>query len=44
MSSKEILEQAMALKPEVRYLIVEGLIKILDQPDLEIEAIWSEEA
>ena len=44
MSSKEILEQAMALKPEERFMIVEGLLKSLDEPDEKIDEIWAEEA
>ncbi len=44
MSNKEILEQAMKLKPEDRFLIIEGLIKSLDEPDKKIDAIWLEEA
>ena len=44
MSGKEILEQAMALKPEERFMIVESLLKSLDEPNLEIDAIWAEEA
>ncbi len=44
MSNKEILEQAMALKPEERLMIVEGLLKSLDEPDHKIDEIWAEEA
>ncbi len=44
MSSKEILEQAMALKPEERFMIVESLLKSLDEPDRKIGEIWAEEA
>lgn len=44
MSSKEILKQAMALKPEERFLIVESLIKSLDQPDEKLDEIWAKEA
>lgn len=44
MSSKEILEQAMTLKPEERFMIVEGLLKSLDEPDQKIDEIWAEEA
>lgn len=44
MSNKEILEQAMALKPEERLMIVEGLLKSLDEPDQKIDEIWAEEA
>jgi putative addiction module component (TIGR02574 family) len=44
MSSKEILEQALKLKPDERFMVVEGLIKSLDEPDTSIDAIWAEEA
>ena len=44
MSSKKILEQAMELKPEERFMIVEGLLKSLDEPDRKIDEIWAEEA
>ncbi len=44
MSSKEILEQAMALKPEERFMVVEGLLESLDEPDRKIDEIWVEEA
>jgi putative addiction module component (TIGR02574 family) len=44
MSSNEILKQAMVLKPEERFMIVEGLLKSLDEPDLALDDIWAEEA
>lgn len=44
MSSKDILEMAMKLKPEERFLIIEGLIISLDEPDKTIDQIWAEEA
>ena len=44
MSSKEILEQAKGLKPEEKFMIVEGLLKSLDEPDRKIDEIWAEEA
>ena len=44
MSSKEILEQAKGLKPEEKFMIVEGLLKSLDEPDRKIDEIWVEEA
>ena len=44
MSSKEILEQAMELKPDERFMIVESLLKSLDEPDRKIDEIWAEEA
>ena len=44
MSSKEILEQALSLKPDDRFMIVEGLIESLDHPDQKIDEIWAKEA
>ena len=44
MGSKEVLEQALKLKPNERFMVVEGLIKSLDEPDASIDAIWAEEA
>ena len=44
MSSKEVLKQALELKPDERVMVVEGLIKSLDEPDKSLDAIWAEEA
>ena len=44
MSSKEILEQALQLRPDERFILVEGLLKSLDEPDYDLDAIWVEEA
>lgn len=44
MSNKEILEMAMKLKPAEKFLIIEGLIKSIDEPDKVIDEIWAEEA
>lgn len=44
MTSKEILEQAIVLKPEERFLIIEGLLKSLDEPDSKIDEIWAEKS
>ena len=44
MSGKEILKQALRLKPDERVMVVEGLIKSLDEPDRSLDAIWAEEA
>ncbi len=44
MSSKELLAQALKLKPEDRFMLVEGLIKSLDEPDSSLDAIWADEA
>lgn len=44
MSSKDVLEQALRLKPEERFMVVEGIIKSLDEPDSSLDTIWSHEA
>ena len=44
MGAKELLHEAMKLKPEDRLLLVEGLIKSLDEPDKALDEIWAEEA
>jgi len=44
MSSKELLAQALKLRPEERFMLVEGLIKSLDEPDSSLDTIWAEEA
>lgn len=44
MSSKEILEKALKLKPQERFLVIEGLIRSLDEPDKRLDDIWAEEA
>ena len=44
MGTKDLLIEAMKLKPEERFILVEGLIKSLDQPDMKLDEIWTEEA
>ena len=44
MDSKEVLEQALALRPDERFSVVEGILKSLDEPDTSLDAIWAEEA
>jgi putative addiction module component (TIGR02574 family) len=44
LSAKELLEQALKLKAEERFLLLEGLIRSLDEPDANLDAIWAEEA
>ncbi len=44
MSTKELLDEAMKLKPEERFTLVEGLIKSLDEPDKKLDEIWTEES
>ncbi|MCP9447655.1 MAG: addiction module protein [Nitrospira sp.] len=44
MSTKELLGEALKLKPEDRFALVEGLIKNLDEPDKKLDDIWVEES
>jgi len=44
MTTKEILEMALQLRAPERFALIEGLIRSLDQPDKELDAIWAEEA
>ena len=44
MKSKQILENALNLKPLDKIGIIEGLLKSLDEPDKAIDEIWAIEA
>ncbi|UCE18136.1 MAG: addiction module protein [Gemmatimonadota bacterium] len=44
MGAKEILEHALRLKPEERFMVVEDLLKSLDEPNQELDTVWVEEA
>lgn len=44
MGTKQLLDEAMKLKPKERFALVECLIRSLDQPDKELDAIWAQEA
>jgi putative addiction module component (TIGR02574 family) len=44
MSTKEVLDKALKLKPEERFLLIEGLLKSLDEPDKRLDEIWVDEA
>ena len=44
MSLEELLKEALKLKPQDRFTMVDGLLRSLDQPDAEVDAIWAEEA
>lgn len=44
MTNKDLLAQALTLRPEDRFQLVEGILKSLDEPDLSLDAIWAEEA
>lgn len=44
MESQEILKEVLSLKPQDRFLIVEGILNSLDRPDKDIDEIWGNEA
>ena len=44
MSGQDVLKEALKLKPDERFLLIEGLIVSLDHPDRSLNQIWSEEA
>ena len=44
MSVREIISEALELKPQERYLVVEELIRSLDRPDPVIEQAWIDES
>ena len=41
---ESFINQALKLKPEDRFLIIETLIQSLDKPDKDIGEIWCQEA
>ena len=41
---KSILEQALKLNSIDKYLVIEGLLRSLDEPDKKIDEIWAIEA
>ncbi len=43
-SPKNILEHALKMKPADKYLVIEGLINSLDEPDKTIDELWAIEA
>ena len=43
-SGKSLLKKALRLKPQDRFLLIDGLIRSLDEPNKKIDEIWIEEA
>ena len=43
-TTESILKKALLLKPQDRFILIDGLVRSLDEPDKEIDAIWAEEA
>jgi hypothetical protein len=44
MGIDEIIDEALTLKPQDRYVIIESLVQSLNQPNLDIEKLWIEES
>ena len=44
MRSKDILKEALRLEPAEKFIIVEGLLKSLDEPDHNLDELWTREA
>ena len=44
MGTNEIIQEALNLKPQEKYLIIESLVLSLNEPDKDIEKIWIEES
>lgn len=44
MESQEILEQALQLRPAERFILVEGLLRSLEEPNKQLDTIWADEA
>jgi hypothetical protein len=42
--SKDILKEALNLDPAEKFIVVEGLLKSLDEPDHELDTLWVDEA
>lgn len=44
MSKNEVLELALHLKADEKFLIIDALLKSLDKPDKNIDDVWEDEA
>jgi len=44
MQAKAILDEALHLKQQDRFMLIEGLLSSLDNPDKDIDQIWAVEA
>jgi len=41
---ESLLKKALVLRPQDRFLLIDGLVRSLDEPNKEITAIWADEA
>jgi len=44
MDNHKIIQDALQLKPQERYLVVESLLESLDIPDDAVDSVWADEA
>jgi len=44
MSPEELLKEALKLKPQDRFAVVDSILRSIDEPDAAIDALWAEEA
>lgn len=44
MSNAQILQEALQLNPQERYIVVESLLESLDKPDDSVDSVWADEA
>lgn len=43
-TAEHVLEQALKMRPAEKFIIIEGLLHSLDEPDKTLEEIWAVEA
>lgn len=43
-TGESLLKKALVLKPQDRFLLIDELVRSLDEPNKEIDAIWVDEA
>jgi len=44
MSLNDIIDEALSLKPQERYMIIENLVESLNRTDPAMEVLWVEES
>ena len=44
MSLSEIIDEALHLNPQERYLVIDNLVKSLNEPNGEVDEVWIEES
>jgi putative addiction module component (TIGR02574 family) len=44
MSNLQIIEEALLLNPQDKFLIIDALLKSLDKPDAELNSVWENES